>query len=522
MAERTETSVTLSMARLTKATGGSQLPKGCLWEMEVRPQSESAWRAIHSSSSTAPMTANDLLPGTKYVFRARAGRKLPDGTMEWGKYSEESFYATMGRPAAAAGQPSGQSADSAGQQPAQSKKGRRRDAAAASKKQPQKTEEEDMAEAKRHLKAEKEKEAAVKAAMDRAAADYHRETEKLAAQKARTEEMVAEKVRRSRMKARKKEEGVAPAPKGNGANGAPMTNGHADQPPPHRGPPVPQRSATAEDYSDAFGDVRRINPQPHSSKNTGGDWDVSMEEEMSIQEAIQLSLALEESERYTKEEAANRTKLQLNEQSFPSLNGKDHSEWEAWEDPDSPMAPTAKSAPPPPATAAPPPAYRESKCLAPALQTSDNAGSLYASGNRRMASQYTPYVPKPAPAALHVESPQTNGSGLYTQDSVIGQSRGPPPAIQPNGYGPSVVPNGHANIQRALTQRPGPAPQHGTMPNGQVPARQPYNPLNAGGRQPQSGAPTAYAPPASSQQPQGNAATPMAALFPHLFPNAAA
>ena len=80
------------------------------------------------------------------------GRKLPDGTMEWGKYSEESFYATMGRPAAAAGQPSGQSADSAGQQPAQSKKGRRRDAAAASKKQPQKTEEEDMAEAKRHLK----------------------------------------------------------------------------------------------------------------------------------------------------------------------------------------------------------------------------------------------------------------------------------------------------------------------------------------------------------------------------------
>ena len=63
------------------------------------------------------------------------------------------------------------------------------------------------------LQAEKEKGAAVKAAMDRAAADYYRETEKLAAQKARTEEMVAEKVRRSRMKARKKEEGVAPAPK---------------------------------------------------------------------------------------------------------------------------------------------------------------------------------------------------------------------------------------------------------------------------------------------------------------------
>ncbi len=52
----------------------------------------------------------------------------------------------------------------------------------------------------------------MKAAMDRAAEDYRRETERLAAQKAKTEEMVAEKVRRSRMKARKKEEAVQPPP----------------------------------------------------------------------------------------------------------------------------------------------------------------------------------------------------------------------------------------------------------------------------------------------------------------------
>lgn len=37
----------------------------------------------------------------------------------------------------------------------------------------------------------------------------------------------------------------------------------------------------------------------------------SADEEMSIQEAIQLSLALEESERYAKEEAAARSKLQV-------------------------------------------------------------------------------------------------------------------------------------------------------------------------------------------------------------------
>ena len=106
--------------------------------------------------------------------------------------------------------------------------------------------------------------------------------------------------------------------------------------------------------------------------------------------------------------------LQFNEQSFPSLNSKeDHGEWEAWEDPDPPKAPTAKAAPPPPATAAPPPAYRESKRLAPAPQTSDSGRSLYASGNRRMVPQYTPYVLKPARAAPHVESPQTNGSGAH-------------------------------------------------------------------------------------------------------------
>lgn len=63
------------------------------------------------------------------------------------------------------------------------------------------------------LQAEKEREAAIKAAMERAAADYHRETEQLAAQKAETEAKLAEKVRRSRMKARRKEEAVEPAPK---------------------------------------------------------------------------------------------------------------------------------------------------------------------------------------------------------------------------------------------------------------------------------------------------------------------
>lgn len=75
--------------------------------------------------------------------------------MEWGKYSEESFYATMGRHPAPSTQPSGQQSADSGQ-PGQSKKGRRREAAASRKEQqhpqPQKSAEVDMDEAKRRLK----------------------------------------------------------------------------------------------------------------------------------------------------------------------------------------------------------------------------------------------------------------------------------------------------------------------------------------------------------------------------------
>lgn len=85
---------------------------------------------------------------------AGAGRRLPDGTMEWGKYSEESFYVTMGRPAPAGGHASGQVSSDAGQPAGQSKKGRRREAAAFKKEQQPSTpkaKEMDADEAKRRL-----------------------------------------------------------------------------------------------------------------------------------------------------------------------------------------------------------------------------------------------------------------------------------------------------------------------------------------------------------------------------------
>lgn len=74
--------------------------------------------------------------------------------MEWGKYSEESFYATVGRQPSASTQSSGQQSADFGQA-GQSKKGRRREAASRKEQQqaqPQKSGEVDMAEAKQRLK----------------------------------------------------------------------------------------------------------------------------------------------------------------------------------------------------------------------------------------------------------------------------------------------------------------------------------------------------------------------------------
>ena len=50
-----------------------QLPKQCVWELEMKDQSGGGWRTIHPASGTLSVTASPLAPGTKYIFRARAG-----------------------------------------------------------------------------------------------------------------------------------------------------------------------------------------------------------------------------------------------------------------------------------------------------------------------------------------------------------------------------------------------------------------------------------------------------------------
>ena len=58
------------------------------------------------------------------------------------------------------------------------------------------------------LQAEKQKEAAIKAAQERAAQDYEREVQQLNAMKLQNEARINEKVKKAKQKARKKEEAV--------------------------------------------------------------------------------------------------------------------------------------------------------------------------------------------------------------------------------------------------------------------------------------------------------------------------
>lgn len=56
-----------------------QLPKQCVWELEMREHSGGTWHTIHPVRDSLTVAADRLTSGTKYIFRARAGALLyPD------------------------------------------------------------------------------------------------------------------------------------------------------------------------------------------------------------------------------------------------------------------------------------------------------------------------------------------------------------------------------------------------------------------------------------------------------------
>ena len=61
------------------ACGIMQLPKECVWELEMREHPGGTWNTIHPVRDSLTVVADRLTSGTKYIFRARAGALLcPD------------------------------------------------------------------------------------------------------------------------------------------------------------------------------------------------------------------------------------------------------------------------------------------------------------------------------------------------------------------------------------------------------------------------------------------------------------
>ena len=55
---------------------GLQLPRQCIWELEMKEPSGGSWHTIHPVHASLSAAADRLTPGTKYIFRARAGEVL--------------------------------------------------------------------------------------------------------------------------------------------------------------------------------------------------------------------------------------------------------------------------------------------------------------------------------------------------------------------------------------------------------------------------------------------------------------
>ena len=98
LVSRTDDSITLNLYR-TKSTTQT-LPQDRCWELSLKKEKEHNYTVFTSVKGKTVITVDDLLPGTKYCFKARVGRVESgesSGVSEWGPYSVESAYATSGK-----------------------------------------------------------------------------------------------------------------------------------------------------------------------------------------------------------------------------------------------------------------------------------------------------------------------------------------------------------------------------------------------------------------------------------------
>jgi len=97
LVSRTDTSITLNLYR-TKTTTQT-LPQDRCWELSLKKDKEQNYYVFTSVKGKTIITVNDLIPGTKYCFKARVGRvdEATGEVTEWGPHSVESAYVTSGR-----------------------------------------------------------------------------------------------------------------------------------------------------------------------------------------------------------------------------------------------------------------------------------------------------------------------------------------------------------------------------------------------------------------------------------------
>mmetsp|Transcript_15565 Transcript_15565/g.46967 ORF Transcript_15565/g.46967 Transcript_15565/m.46967 type:complete len:1215 (+) Transcript_15565:318-3962(+) len=273
MKEKSDTSITLALLRQ------GQKPKGSMWQLEARAAGDAAWRVVSSQQADPLVKVEALAPGTKYSFRSReAVFDQPTKRIIWGEPSVESTYATMGDAVRTS------TAATTAAAPISAKQRRKKEKSERSQEKPQLSPEEILESAKEQARNEEAKKKAQEAAMAAAAREYEREAAETARQAAAAAALAAEKKAQPAQSTRRPK----PPP---GRKFQPVASASAAPRKESVGEAI-ARQAPANRPTAPRGFV--FNPMgPPPAGMSMADW----RDEVALQEAMQLSLALEASKR---------------------------------------------------------------------------------------------------------------------------------------------------------------------------------------------------------------------------------
>ena len=174
MVSRTDDSMTLNLSRAKSTT--QNLPQDRCWELSMKKEKDQSYTVYDTVKGTCVVTVTNLLPGTKYAYKARVGRvdESTGEVTEWGPYSVESMYATSGKaPVGNSGKQSEAKGEEVVVEAGMGKKAKKR----AAKEQAEKEERERAAEAEKQGTATVVDEAAARQAALRKAAEEAAERE---------------------------------------------------------------------------------------------------------------------------------------------------------------------------------------------------------------------------------------------------------------------------------------------------------------------------------------------------------